>query len=82
MRKLLHSAGFMDENMFVGTVEKMQGQEADTVLVCYSMWNEEAVAGSKFIYSLNRFNVGITRGALCSYTSSPCTLNVQMHVAI
>jgi DNA replication ATP-dependent helicase Dna2 len=52
----------MDQNMFVGTVEKMQGQEADTVLVCYSMWNEEATANSRFIYSLNRFNVGITRG--------------------
>ena len=47
---------------FVDTVEKMQGQEADAVLVSYGVSDPEfAMQEAEFIYSLNRLNVAITR---------------------
>jgi len=48
---------------FVDTVDKMQGQEADAVIVSYGVSDVEfAMAEKEFIYSLNRLNVSITRG--------------------
>jgi hypothetical protein len=48
---------------FVDTVDKMQGQECDAVLVCYGVSDVEYALNEKeFIYSLNRLNVSITRG--------------------
>jgi hypothetical protein len=32
VRRLLHRAGFPERHIFVDTVEKMQGQQADTVI--------------------------------------------------
>ena len=47
---------------FVDTVDKMQGQEADAVLVSYGVSDpEQAAREAAFIYSLNRLNVAITR---------------------
>jgi hypothetical protein len=47
---------------FVDTVDKMQGREADAVIVSYGVSDPEyAVLESEFIYSLNRLNVSITR---------------------
>lgn len=47
---------------FVDTVDKMQGQEADAVLVSYGVSDpEQAAREATFIYSLNRLNVAITR---------------------
>ncbi len=47
---------------FVGTVDKMQGQECDSVIVSYGVSDPElAVSEDEFIYSLNRLNVSITR---------------------
>ena len=47
---------------FVDTVDKMQGQEADAVLVSYGVSDpEQAAREAEFIYSLNRLNVAITR---------------------
>lgn len=47
---------------FVGTVDKMQGQECDTVLVSYGVSDVEYALGEKeFIFSRNRLNVAITR---------------------
>lgn len=47
---------------FVGTVDKMQGQECDAVIVSYGVSDVEYAVGEKeFIYSLNRLNVAITR---------------------
>jgi len=47
---------------FVDTVDKMQGQECDTVLVSYGVADPEtALQEGEFIYSLNRLNVAITR---------------------
>jgi len=46
----------------VDTVDKMQGQEADAVIVSYGVSDPEfAMAEAEFIYGLNRLNVAITR---------------------
>jgi hypothetical protein len=48
---------------FVDTVDKMQGQEADCVVISYGVADvETALRENEFIYSLNRMNVSITRG--------------------
>jgi AAA domain len=60
-RKSLERAGFSSRFMFVDTVEKMQGQEADVVIVLYSMWNESHVSLNDFVFHLNRLNVAVTR---------------------
>ncbi|MEQ8189647.1 MAG: AAA domain-containing protein [Candidatus Eremiobacterota bacterium] len=50
-------------NPFVDTVEKMQGQEAEAVIVSYGVADSElAMMEGEFIYNLNRLNVAITRG--------------------
>jgi hypothetical protein len=43
-------------------VDKMQGQEADAVIVSYGVADPEfALREAEFIYGLNRLNVAITR---------------------
>lgn len=47
---------------FVDTVEKMQGQECESVIVSYGLADPEyAMQEGEFIYNLNRLNVAITR---------------------
>lgn len=47
---------------FVDTVDKMQGQEADAVIVSYGVSDPEfAAQEAEFIYGLNRLNVAVTR---------------------
>jgi len=47
---------------FVDTVDKMQGQECEAVIVSYGLADPEcAMIEGEFIYSLNRFNVAVTR---------------------
>ena len=47
---------------FVDTVDKMQGQEADAVIVSYGVADPEfALREAEFIYGLNRLNVAVTR---------------------
>jgi hypothetical protein len=47
---------------FVDTVDKMQGQEADAVLVSYGVADPEfALREAEFIYGHNRLNVALTR---------------------
>ncbi|HEX5269875.1 MAG TPA: AAA domain-containing protein, partial [Gemmataceae bacterium] len=47
---------------FVDTVDKMQGQEADAVIVSYGVADPEfALREAEFIYGLNRLNVALTR---------------------
>ena len=54
----------MDRNcLYIGTVDKLQGQEREAVVVSYGISNiEKALSEIEFIYSLNRLNVSITRG--------------------
>ncbi len=47
---------------FVDTVDKMQGQETDAVIVSYGVADPEfALHEAEFIYGLNRLNVAVTR---------------------
>jgi DNA replication ATP-dependent helicase/nuclease Dna2 len=47
---------------FVDTVDKMQGQEAECVVVSYGVSDQEtALQEAEFIYSMNRLNVSVTR---------------------
>jgi hypothetical protein len=47
---------------FVDTVDKMQGQEAEAVIVSYGVADPEfALQEAEFIYGLNRLNVAVTR---------------------
>ncbi|MEQ8224543.1 MAG: DEAD/DEAH box helicase, partial [Candidatus Eremiobacterota bacterium] len=58
--KSLAARGFTEA--FVGTVDKMQGQECDSVIVSYGVSDPElAMSEDEFIYSQNRLNVSITR---------------------
>jgi DNA replication ATP-dependent helicase Dna2 len=57
---------------FVDTVDKMQGQEADAVLVSYGVADQEfALQEAEFIYGLNRLNVAITRARTKSIVCLP-----------
>ncbi len=50
---------------FVDTVDKMQGQEADAVIVSYGVADPEfALREAEFIYGLNRLNVAVTRARM------------------
>ena len=52
-----------DRTPFVDTVDKMQGQERDAVIISYGVADVEyALREKEFIYQLNRLNVSITRG--------------------
>ncbi len=49
-------------DIFIGTVDKLQGQEREVIIVSYGITDsEQAVSENEFIYSLNRLNVAITR---------------------
>lgn len=51
-----------DKEVMVNTVEKMQGQESDVVIISYGVSDlNVALKEYKFLYSKNRFNVSITR---------------------
>ena len=57
---------------FVGTVDKMQGQECDAVVTSYGVSDVEFAMNEKeFIYSLNRLNVSITRARAKSVVFLP-----------
>lgn len=49
--------------IFIGTVDKLQGKERRTVIVSYGVSETEKIINeSEFIFSSNRFNVSMTRG--------------------
>ncbi len=63
IKRKLRAKGSWGTSAFVGTVDKMQGQECDAVIASYGVADvEAALVESEFIYSLNRLNVSITRG--------------------
>ncbi len=65
IRNVLRSCGFGTEERplpLVDTVDKLQGQERDVVLVSYGVADGEyAEAEAEFLLSSNRFNVAATR---------------------
>jgi hypothetical protein len=57
---------------FVDTVDKMQGQEANAVLISYGVSDPEfALREAEFIYGLNRLNVAVTRARTKSVVCLP-----------
>jgi hypothetical protein len=59
----------------VDTVDKMQGQEADAVVISYGVADPEyALREAEFIYSVNRLNVAITRARTKSIVYLPAPL--------
>ncbi|MDX9721285.1 MAG: C-terminal helicase domain-containing protein, partial [Myxococcota bacterium] len=59
-------------SVFVDTVDKMQGQEADAVIVSYAVSDPELAAmEADFLYGRNRLNVAITRARCKSIVFLP-----------
>jgi predicted RecB family nuclease len=67
----------IDPGIRIGTVDKFQGQEAPVVI--YSLASssvDDAPRGLEFLYSLNRFNVAISRArAVMAVVCSPSLLS-------
>jgi len=62
IRRRLHEEREWAAEPFVDTVDRMQGQECDAVIVSYGVSDVEyALQEAAFIYGLNRLNVAITR---------------------
>lgn len=62
IRRALQTRRDFDSPPFVDTVDKMQGQEAECVIVSYGVGDADAAAReAAFIYNQNRLNVAITR---------------------
>lgn len=52
-----------NDDVFIGTVDTLQGKERKAVIVSYGVSESEKIKNeSEFIFSRNRFNVSITRG--------------------
>jgi len=82
IQRTLHEIRDWDHTPFVDTVDKMQGQEADAVIVSYGVADPEfAMQEADFIYGLNRLNVAITRSkAKCVVCLPRPLLNATPHV--
>jgi hypothetical protein len=62
IHRALAAARAWHRTPFVETVDRMQGQECEAVIVSYGVSDvEHALNEKEFIYSLNRLNVSITR---------------------
>ena len=61
--RLSEDLGCDRNDVYIGTVDKLQGKERKAVIVSYGVCEPEKIRNeSEFIYSRNRFNVSITRG--------------------
>jgi hypothetical protein len=62
IQQALHRLRAWQSTPFVDTVDKMQGQQSQAVIVSYGVSDTEtALQEAEFIYRLNRLNVAITR---------------------
>ncbi len=72
IRRALASARDWHGSPFVETVDRVQGQECEAVIVSYGVSDVESAMNEKeFIYSLNRLNVSITRAGRRPSCSCP-----------
>eukprot|EP00160_Parvularia_atlantis_P006101 Unigene15307_Nuclearia_a/m.45763 Unigene15307_Nuclearia_a/g.45763 ORF Unigene15307_Nuclearia_a/g.45763 Unigene15307_Nuclearia_a/m.45763 type:complete len:314 (-) Unigene15307_Nuclearia_a:281-1222(-) len=64
----------------VDTVERMQGKEAEAVIVCYGFLDADRVASeSAFLFNCNRLNVSLSRARrLCVLISGEAVRNVHL----
>jgi len=81
VNRLRSRLGAVDAAIRIGTVDKFQGQEAPIVIystVASSV--DDAPRGLEFLYSLNRFNVAISRArAVLAVVCSPRLLSPLVH---
>jgi uncharacterized protein len=65
----------------VGTVDKIQGQQAAAVIYSMATSSQDEMPRSmEFLYSLNRLNVATSRGrCLAAIVASPALLRVRVH---
>ena len=68
----------------MGTVDKLQGQEAAVVLYSLASSSQDELPRSmEFLYSLNRLNVATSRGrCLAVIVGSPELLKVRVHTPL
>jgi hypothetical protein len=68
----------------VGTVDKIQGQEAAAVIYSLATSSQDELPRSlEFLYSLNRLNVATSRGrCLAIIVGSPELLRVRVHTPL
>jgi hypothetical protein len=75
IRRELRALRSWSARPFVDTVDKMQGQEAEAVIVSYGVADPEyALQEAEFIYSLNRLNVAVTRARTKTIVCLPAPL--------
>lgn len=57
------ATGMERDELYIGTVDKLQGQQRDAVIVSYGVTDlESAAMESEFLFNRNRLNVSLTRG--------------------
>ena len=60
---IVQKTGMSRDELFIGTVDKLQGQQRDVVIVSYGVTDLESAAGEReFLFNRNRLNVSLTRG--------------------
>jgi len=75
IRLALAGVRHWDAPPLAGTVDRMQGQEAEAVLISYGVSDPEfALSEAEFIYSVNRLNVALTRARSKSIVFLPAPL--------
>ena len=64
LKNSINEVSGMDRDLlYIGTVDKLQGQERDAVIVSYGVTDiEQASVEGEFLFSRNRLNVSLTRG--------------------
>ncbi|KAI8801408.1 hypothetical protein BJ742DRAFT_31731 [Cladochytrium replicatum] len=82
IERALQAGGESEKQQRVDTVEKIQGDEADIVIVAYGFtFNSQVDNELKFIFNRSRINVALTRArALCILIASSAVIQPSMHV--
>lgn len=63
IRKYKERPGIPRNKLLIDTVNRLQGQERETIIVSYGLYDPEmAIAQGEFIYNYQRLNVALTRG--------------------
>ncbi len=67
--KISTDTGMNRDILYIGTVDKLQGQQREAVIVSYGVTDiESAVTEGEFIFNRNRLNVALTRAKCKSIT--------------
>ena len=67
--KISAETGMDRDNLYIGTVDKLQGQQRESIIVSYGVTDlESAVTEGEFIFNRNRLNVALTRAKCKSIT--------------